>query len=282
LTNSLLLAKKNGSESIALIKDSPAGIWKSIRLLLIISCCFTIGFFILLTSFRKINQEPGSTMIIQFEVNVHGTPLQLNKKYKNPFGENFEISRFRFYAGKIAPIYTDAGIKMKPSAAYYLIDFSDSASTIIEIPIKPGSCNEIQFQLGIDSIDQMQGAQTGVLDPVKGMFWTWNSGYLSFKIEGVSPESDQPAHMIAYHIGGYRYPYSSVWKFRIGTDKLISISKGDKIMVKIPIELDHFFDGPNPLHIKEISDCTTPGELARKISENFIGSFSEGAFNINP
>ena len=45
-------------------------------------------------------------------------------------------------------------------------------------------------------------------------------------------------------------------------------------MVEIRIELDYFFDGTTPLHIKESPNCTTPGEMARKISGNFIGAFT--------
>jgi len=251
-------------------------------MLLKISNWFTLIFFLITTSFRRSDPEKDAIMVIRFAVYVHGVPMQLNKKYKNPFSEIFEISRFRFYTGKMVTIYSDAGIKTNLSNAYHLIDFSDSASTLIELRVKEGSCKEIQFQLGIDSTDQNQGAQSGVLDPVKGMFWTWNSGYQSFKIEGVSPASDQPAHMMAYHIGGYRYPYSTVWKIKLSADKIIRISKMNKTMVEIPIELDNFFDGPHPLHIKEIPDCTTPGELARKISENFISSFKGPVITLNP
>jgi len=223
-------------------------------------------------------------LIIHFRAYIHGEPLQLNKKYKNPFGEIFSISRFRFYAGSIAPVYADAGFKNSMTPAYHLIDFSDSASTCIEIPSAAGACNGIQFQLGVDSADQGRGAQTGALDPAKGMFWTWNSGYQSFKIEGYSPLSAQPAHTIAYHIGGYRSPYSTVWKIRIYTtdDELFRITKENKIIVEIPIELDYFFDGPAPLHIKEIPACTTAGALARKISENFIGTFTGLTLYQNP
>ncbi|HEY4936705.1 MAG TPA: MbnP family protein [Puia sp.] len=228
----------------------------------------------MITSFR--NSEMNSTLIIHYKAYVHGEPLQLNKKYKNPFGEIYSISRFRFYVGRIAPIYTDTALKPNHSSPYQLIDFSDSSSTMIEFPATMGTCNGIQFELGIDSVDQNQGAQSGPLDPIKGMFWTWNSGYQSFKIEGFSPLSDQPANMIAYHIGGYRYPYSTVWKIKMNTtnDEVFRITNEYKIIVEVPVELDYFFDGPTPLRIKEISSCTTPGELARKISENFIGSFT--------
>jgi len=247
-------------------------------------CCFAMICFMLFS--YSVKTRPGSEaeLMIHFQAYVHGEPLLLNKKYKNPFGETFEISRFRFYAGHIQPVYSDSGTESNLYSSYKLIDFSDASSTMIILPVAPGTCNGIRFEIGIDSVDQVKGAQTGPLDPIKGMYWTWNSGYQSFKIEGVSPVSDQPAHLIAYHIGGYRYPYSTVWKIKINTtnNELFRITKEYKIVVEVPVELDYFFDGPSPLRIKEISTCTTPGEQARKLSENFIGSFTGLTLTSNP
>lgn len=235
---------------------------------------FVVILILSATSFRKTESEPH--LRIRFRVYVHGEPLQLNKKYKNPFGEIYEISRFRFYAGKFKPVYTNKETKSKHPSSYQLIDFSDSTSTLMEFPANSGTCDGIQFELGIDSVDQNRGAQSGPLDPLNGMFWTWNSGYQSFRLEGYSPESEQPAHIIAYHIGGYRYPYSTVWKIKMNTinNQIFRITNEYKITVEVPVELDYFFDGPTPLRIREIPSCTTPGELSRKISENFIGSFT--------
>jgi hypothetical protein len=230
----------------------------------------------LATPFPKTSPASDAVLVVRFVAYVHGEPLQLDKPYKNSFGEVFEISRFRFYVGKLKPVYSDAWPNTNAVSAYHLIDFSDSISQLIELPVRAGACNGIQFQLGIDSADQGHGAQTGPLDPVKGMFWTWNSGYLSFKIEGSSPSSNQPAHTIAYHIGGYREPYSTIWNIRINTtnDDEFRITKENKINIEVPVDLGYFFDGPTPLHIRNIPACTTPGELARKISENFIGTFT--------
>ncbi len=244
-----------------------------------------LSFLILLfisTSFQKTNSV--TSLFIRFRVNVHGEPLQLNKDYKNPFGETFEISRFRFYAGNISPVYTDKEANLLSKGDYQLIDLSDSSTTMMEIPAGGGTCNGIQFELGIDSLDQNSGAKTGPLDPLKGMFWTWNSGYQSFKIEGNSPLSNLPEHAIAYHIGGYRIPYSTVWKIKMNTtnDQVFRITSEYKIIVEVPIELDYFFDGPTPLRIKDIPSCTTPGELSRKISENFVGSFTGLSLTSNP
>ena len=218
-------------------------------------------------------QPPSASLIIRFQVYLHGQPMELNKMCRNPYGEPFEMTRLRFYAGKISPVYLPAVKRSISPSHYYLIDLSDSTSTQIEIPVQPGSFRSLEFQLGIDSLDQNRGAQTGVLDPIKGMFWTWNSGYLTFKMEGVSEVSNQPAHLIAYHIGGYRSPFSTVWKIKLSQDETIDLPVSSKIILEVVVELDHFFNGPLPIHIKEMADCTTPGQLARKISENFAGSF---------
>jgi hypothetical protein len=240
--------------------------------------------FLAITSFHNANPETGAQLTIRFKAYVHGVPLEMNKKYKNPFGETFEISRFRFYAGQVAPVYMDTNIKSGSPSVYYLIDFSDSSSTSLVLPATDGLCNGIRFLLGVDSLDQVSGVQTGALDPVRGMYWTWNSGYQSFKIEGYSTASSQPAHMIAYHIGGFRHPFSTVWQIRINTtdDEVFHVTDENKIIVEVPIELDYFFDGPMPLHIRENSSCVTAGELAWKISENFIGSFNGLILSKNP
>ena len=237
---------------------------------------YVLFILFMLSSYHQASPGFDAELVVHFRVYAHGEPLQLNKKYKNPFGEIFEISRFRFYAGRIAPVYSDSGLRLVGQTEYHLIDLSDSLSTKLVIPVRSGLCNGIQFLLGVDSVDQNRGAQTGALDPALGMYWTWNSGYQTFKIEGYSPSSSQPAHLIAYHIGGFRYPYNTVWKIRINTpgDEEFRISKENKVSVEIPIELDYFFSGQNPLHIRETPTCTTAGELAWKISENFVGSFN--------
>jgi hypothetical protein len=58
--------------------------------------------------------------------------------------------------------------------------------------------------LGVDSIRNVSGIQTGALDPLKGMFWTWNSGYVMAKLEGSSESSNSAGNRFTYHIGGFR------------------------------------------------------------------------------
>jgi hypothetical protein len=258
------------------------------------------SFFILVSGFilaggRSVPQHHGAPpaphiLVLHFKATVHGQPLLLRKNYADPRGDSFELDMFRFYAGKIKILpkgspenNTLSRGSGRPSqrsvspAIYHLVDLSDPASTVVVIPVAEGDYDQIRFQLGIDSADQTGGAKTGALDPLKGMFWTWNSGYIAFKMEGRSPASVEPAHAFSYHIGGYRSPYRIIrtLTLRLADRQMLHISAEGTTHLEIPVELDRFFDGKTKIRIKEIPACTTPGALALRIFENFTGAFEQ-------
>lgn len=68
---------------------------------------------------------------------------------------------------------------------------------------------------GIDSMHTVNTDFTGALDPIHGMFWTWNSGYINVKIEGISRKSIQNGNIFQIHLGGYLSPYSTAFSIRI-------------------------------------------------------------------
>lgn len=68
----------------------------------------------------------------------------------------------------------------------------------------------IKFHLGIDSLTNVSGAVGGDLDPTKGMYWSWQSGYINFKLEGNSPLCNTRNHEFQFHLGGYSAPFASM------------------------------------------------------------------------
>jgi len=225
---------------------------------------------------KNVNQSK-SDLILHFTATVDGEPLRFRKNYTNAFNESFAVEKFKFYFGKARLIDQNAHQESPLGGDdYALIDFTDSTSCSLKLSFRPGKYNAIQFLLGVDSIDNVSGAQTGALDPSKGMFWTWNSGYVMAKLEGSSPQSNQPAHTIAYHIGGFRQPDNTARIINLlFPDKSDLETKASQTHVLfITADLKYWFDGKNPLHIKEIPTCTTPGKLARSISDNYAGMFS--------
>lgn len=66
--------------------------------------------------------------------------------------------------------------------------------------------DELKFSLGVDSVTNVSGALGGDLDPTKGMYWTWQSGYINFKLEGSSKLCKTRNNEFQFHLGGYQRP----------------------------------------------------------------------------
>lgn len=106
----------------------------------------------------------------------------------------------------------------------------------------------MNFAVGIDSSTNVSGAMGGDLDPTKGMYWTWQSGFINFKLE-----SDE----VTYHIGGYLPPYSTIQHF--------SFLINDKNPTVV-IDVDTFF---MLTATEEKKNIMSPGEEASRISQYF-------------
>ena len=83
-------------------------------------------------------------------------------------------------------------IQSRKNDCYFLIDESDADTHEPVLSVPEGEYKTLSFILGVDSLrNTMDVSQrTGVLD-VSGaatdMYWSWNSGYIFFKMEGTSP-----------------------------------------------------------------------------------------------
>lgn len=228
------------------------------------------------TAHRNPSQEKHFNLIIHFKAVVNGQPLVIGKNYTNPFNETFSVEKFKFYIGNIGLADLNGRVKYSyESRDYFLIDFTDSGATTVKLSFTPGGYQNISFLLGVDSAHNVNGAQTGALDPARGMFWTWNSGYVAAKLEGRSSQSNQPGHAITYHIGGYRSPNNVAKEINLSFPKNLEIRPGEINGLNIIADVSAWFAGTYPIPIKEIPTCTTPGELAKKISDNYMKMFTE-------
>ncbi|WP_316799367.1 MbnP family protein [Pedobacter frigidisoli] len=173
---------------------------------------------ILFTSCKKSDDEIStnakSSFTIEFEHQVNGAALALNTTtYKNAKGEDFKISIFKYYVSNIRLTKTDGTVYSVPES-YFLIDESKSTSKLITVSDVPvGDYTRIEYTIGVDYARNFAGAQTGALDPVNGMFWTWNSGYIFVKLEGTSPLSTATGNALTFHIGGVVDPNNTIRTF---------------------------------------------------------------------
>lgn len=194
-------------------------------------------------------------------------PFFFDSSFVNAMGETFQVSKCLFYLSNFSVTYTD-GKKEKIPASYFLIDLSDSMSCKIQLPVQNKKIQSIHFLLGIDSATNVRGIQKGVLDPVRGMFWTWNTGYVMAKMEGISPASTMPGKKFSYHVGGYAGNQNVIKSI----DLSIPASPENKIVLLV--DLLRWFNGPSPISIARQPNCHSPGELAQKIAGNYQSMFS--------
>ena len=173
---------------------------------------------ILLSSCKKdtdeISADTKSSFTLEFEHQVNGAALALNSStYKNAKGEDYKINVFKYYVSNVKLSKADGTTYLIPES-YLLIDESKPSSKLVTISDVPtGDYTKIEYTIGVDYARNFAGAQTGALDPINGMFWTWNSGYIFVKLEGTSPQSAAAGNMLTFHIGGVTDPNNTIRTF---------------------------------------------------------------------
>jgi len=233
-----------------------------------IAVVFITGF--LIAGFKPVPDNNNAITTLRFKHWVGNKELKLfDETYINGFGEPFVINKFRYYISHIS--FTDAGNKeISLPDNYYLINEEDSLSKIIPLPAAAG-IKSISFMIGVDSIKNVSGVQTGSLDPMNGMFWTWNSGYVFAKLEGQSDSSHAPVHSFSWHIGGFRQRENALRKVKLTLNK--SIGSADNTII-VNADILKWFDAVHLLKISQSPVCHQPGKLAMQIADNYSAMFS--------
>ncbi len=217
-------------------------------------------------------KKPQQIISIYFHHKLGNEALVLGQAVKNILGEDIVIEKFKYYVSNFS-VTDDKGHTIHLPVQYFLVDEADSLSKKIELMVHDTHITSIQFLLGVDSIRNVSGVQTGALDPLKGMFWTWNSGYIMAKLEGSSEQAVSAGHRFTYHIGGF--------KKETNTTRLITLpllKTGNPVQeIHVSADINSWFKGDSVISIAESPVCHSPGSLAMKIADNYRNMFSINA-----
>jgi hypothetical protein len=104
------------------------------------------------------------------------------------------------------------------------------------------------------------------------MFWTWNTGYIFFKLEGRSPLSTAPDGLLEYHIGGFREPVNSIRSVSLPFRSALNMNSKEKQKLAIEVDILQLFKAPYDIDFKSIP-IVTGIENAVMISENYMDMF---------
>ena len=215
--------------------------------------------------------EPEAPLSISFRLLHNGQPLNVTNQYLNFSGETYTITKFKFYISNIRLINNF------PSAekdSYHLIDLALPQSHTIVGAFKKAEYKSIEFVVGVDSIRNVSGAQTGALDPANGMFWTWNTGYIFAKMEGNSSASSGPGQSVTYHIGGFKTGENAIRKLVLDFPANSPVNVGLTTSVVIDVDVARWFDGKHTLSIAANSSIMTPGGVSLQIADNYASMFT--------
>jgi len=216
-----------------------------------------------------------SPLTIKLNIIANGTKLVLDRPYTNDLGEDYSVSAFKFYMSNLS-ISDEAGASSAEQESYHLVDASDTTTRTFNIMMGRIGFDKIRFMIGVDSLRNVSGAQTGALDPVNGMFWTWNSGYIMAKLEGTSPSSPDPGQRFQYHIGGYAgVEATQRWvTLSFPGNKSYVLTANTPLALTVDVDIDKWFRSTHDLPISSIPFMMTPGASSVLYADNYANLFS--------
>jgi hypothetical protein len=140
---------------------------------------------------------------LHFQFTWGKEPIENQKKYQLNEGDWIEFDELKLYLSNYSLSKSNSGVILK---LVDLIDNENAESKVILDSVNINSFEDLTFQFGLDSIINTSGILDGDLDPMNGMYWAWNSGYIHLKMVGKSSQVNTAKNQFEYHIGGYRNP----------------------------------------------------------------------------
>lgn len=225
-----------------------------------------IACLLLCIIFCKTTAQAQYPIHLEFQVFFDTAKLVLNDGfYSTKKNKAIRIDVLKFYISNIAFFKNDKLVWKEPNS-FHLVNMENPSSLKWSITNpKNKRFDSIQFSIGIDSSTNMAGVMGGDLDPTKGMYWTWQTGYIHFKLEGNSPDCPTRQNIFQYHIGGYQYPFNTFRTLRLKTK--------NKKNIYIRTDIKPFLD---EIDISKQNEIMSPNKDAVMLSEKLTKLFSIG------
>jgi hypothetical protein len=217
-----------------------------------------------LWKFSSIQAQAYSTSTLHFTTTFGNNIFIPNNQYclLNEL-DSIKIETFKMYISSIE-LYDVNKMVWKEENSFHLLDAANSSTLNIFLKIPSQiKYNQIKFNVGVDSLTNVSGAMGGDLDPTKGMYWTWQSGYINVKIEGKSNVCNTKGNQFQLHLGGYQAPFNSLQQVVLSTIGAENI--------QVSFNLKKFL---NEINLSENNQIMSPGNKAVSISKSMVQNFS--------
>ena len=186
--------------------------------------------------------------------------LILDKKYPHQ-SDSVEINSLRFYLSNFK-FYNENELVFEEVNSYHLMDLANLNSLKLQFKnAENPEFNRVSFDIGIDSLTNVSGAFGGDLDPTYGMYWTWQSGYINFKLEGKSKLCDTRNNEFQFHLGGYAPPFYGL--------QTVYLTIGEDTKPIINIDIEAFL---SEIDLTTENTIMSPSKAAIELAEKLGGS----------
>lgn len=193
-------------------------------------------------SFRPVYQGCALTIDLESDIKLDSTDVV--------------IDLFRCYISNLEFVNKKRTVFYEKDS-YHLLDAEKLETLSFSLEIKEEmSYDSIRFMIGIDSLTSISGAMSGDLDPTKGMFWAWNTGYIFFKLEGTSPICKTRKNRFVYHLGGYDGLYAA--------QQWVTLPVLNNNDINIMIDLDDYIE---KVDLIVLPNLMSPGKNTFKYSQ---------------
>ena len=251
-----------------------------------------LAIVVVLSSSSCKKEESGLTgtgpVTFHFDNRFRTDDLVLGSTYTTANGEQLTPTTFNYFVSNFILVKGDGSEYVVPKdECYHLVREGVDSTYELELENVPaGEYTGLKFIVGVDSAKSTApvGERTGDLDiagAASDMYWTWNSGYIFYKLEGTSPQAPYDSMMGAalmfYHMGGYG-GYSSttvnnIRKISLTSTTTALVGKDHHPEFHIFADVDAVFAGPTVIKIAD-----HPGDMSTSfsptISANYVDMFT--------
>lgn len=212
---------------------------------------------------------------ITFDNKVGNDDLTLaTATYKNQNGDDFTVNTFNYYISNIKLTTVDGKTYAEPES-YHLVKQDNPGSKKFSLNNVPaGKYKSVTFLIGVDSLRNVSGAQTGALATENNMFWSWNTGYIMMKFEGTSPQSAATNKNLTYHVGGFAGVNSVLRTVTLDFASPIDINGAASGNIRLKANLLQLFGSPNTVDFSQHQMSHLSGEASKKLADNYQTMFS--------
>ena len=211
------------------------------------------------------------TIVVKIENQVDGQNIAMTGlNYTNAAGNQYSVSLLKYYLNSFILTKSDGSIFSANN--YTLIDAADANKQSFTINNVPnGIYNNAKFFIGVPLSRNHSGVQDGDLDPMYNMIWTWNTGYIFFKHEGLYKDTNGVSQALVFHYGTDN---------ALATVQVpISVDvEGNTKTVYLKFNLNNLYKSPHQINFNQYNyqQSTTQADSIWivKLKANFANTFS--------